>query len=211
VDRGDGDEERVKLPEERRVRRQVRLELAPRGRVADVRRQRAVPGEHTADGGVGDEDGTAGRMEQDGIDRLGPEAGNRQHLPTERRQRLAAQGREASAEAGQEPSRERLEPSSARSIDSGRADDGRELGLADRGETIGTEQAASAQRRHRPRGARRRAALREHGSEGDLVGAPSRPPALRPEPPDQRHVRPQQPGLDGIRRWPRYAPPAEHA
>jgi len=201
----------MKLLEQRGVRRQMRLEQAAGLLVSGLPRQQAVSRQDAADVRVRHEHRTAHRVEQDRVDRLGPESGNGEQLATQRRQRRSPQPAEPAVEPLQQPSRERLKPPRLDAVEPGGADGLPELGPTDGGQAFGTEEPARAQRRHRARRARPGRMLCEHGTDGDLVGGPSRPPALRPEASLERDVGTQQPCLHRIRRRPGNVPPAKTA
>jgi hypothetical protein len=187
------------------------LEERSRLLVAGPVGEKAVDREQAARVRVGDEYRTARRVQQDRVHGLGAEPDDRQHLPAQDEERRAAHAAEAAAEPLEQPARERLEPSRLESIGAGGPDQLGQRAFGERGEALGTEQPARAQRRHRAGGARPRGVLSQDGSHGDLVRSARRPPTLRPEPASQRDVEPQEPRLRRIHRRPRDLAPSEHA
>lgn len=85
--------------------------------------------QHAARGGVAESDRTSGRVEQDRVDGLGPEARDLQHLGAQRSERRAPHPVEAAAEALAEPRREAPYAPRREALRSSGADDGgRDLG-----------------------------------------------------------------------------------
>jgi hypothetical protein len=171
--------------------------------------EESVDGQQAARVRVGDEHRAARRVQQDRVHGLGTEPDDRQHLPAQGEERRAAHAFEAAAEALEEPPRERLQSARLEPIGPRGPDHLGQLAFGERGETLGTQQPARAQRGDRAGGARPRGVLGEDGADRDFKWSTGRPPALRPEAPRERHVEPQEPRLRGIRRRPRYLAPPE--
>jgi hypothetical protein len=208
---GHGDEQRVKLVEERRVRRQMGLEQPAGLFVPHAARQHAVTRQHAADVRVRHEHGAPGGVEQDRVHGLGSEPGHHQQLATQRYQRRQTQPGEPSTEPPQEPSCERVKPPRLHAMEASGPDHFRERAVADTGEAMRTEQPPPTQRRHGARRGRPGRMLGQHRADGDLIGRAPRPPVLRPEAPLERDIGPQQLRLDRIRRRSRNPSPAEDA
>src|ERR1051325_10321875 len=100
-------DERVQLVEERGIGRQVLLEERARLVVAGGGPQQAMPDEHAARVRVGNGYGTPRRVEENRVDGLRAEAGDREQFRAERPQGGASEAAEAAAEAGDEPGGER--------------------------------------------------------------------------------------------------------
>ena len=187
------------------------LEERPRVLVAGAVGEKAVDREQPARVRVGDEHRPARRVQQDRVHGLGAEPGDRQHLPAQGEERRAAHAAEAPAEPLEQPARERLESPCFESIGPRRANHLGQLPFGERGQGLGTQKPARAQRRHRAGGARPGCVLGQDGSHRDLVRSARRPPALRPEPALEGDVESQESRLRGIRRRPRDLAPAEHS
>ena len=142
--------------------------------------------------GVGDEDGAAGRIEKDRVDRLGPEAGHGEQLATKRAERRTAHADKPPAEAHEQPCREIAQPFRLEAVRSRRPDRLEQHAIGRGGERARVEQTSRAQRGHRARGLAPRGVLREDRPGGDLERAAPRPPALRPETTQQLAVETQQ-------------------
>jgi hypothetical protein len=187
------------------------LEERSRLLVARAGGEKAVDREQAARVRVGDEHRTARRVQQDRVHGLGAEPDDRQHLPAQGTERRAAHTAEAAAELLEQPAREGLEPPRLESVGAGGTDQLGQLAFGERGEALGTQKPARAQRRHRAGGARPRGVLGQDSSHRDFVRSARRPPSLRPEPSRERDVEPQEPRLRGIGRRPGNSAPAEHA
>lgn len=196
----DGDEQRVKLVEERGIGRQVALHEGPDRLVAGIAGKQAVAGQDPPGIRVGNEHWPAGRVEEDRVDRLGPEARHGEQLAAQRPQGRPPEARPATPEAAEEPAGEALQPAGLEPVGPRGTNNGSQRRFVQRGDPLGLQQPAVAQRGHRARGVRPRRVLREHGPHRDLVRCPARPPALVAEAPEQRGVQAQEPGLDGIAR-----------
>jgi hypothetical protein len=183
------------------------LEKRTRLLVAGALGQEAMTREEPARVGVGDEHRPVGRVEQDRVDGLGPQAVNREHLAAERLQRRPPHAGEAAPEALEQPAREGVQPPRLEPIRPGGANRLAELALAERGEPVRAEQAARAERLDRAGRARPRRVLREHGPHGHLVRRACWPPSLGSIAALQRDVEAQQPRLRRINRRTRNVSP----
>src|SRR5262245_49037711 len=130
----EGNEQRVEFVEERGIGRQVSFDEGARLLVTGLAPGETMSSQNPPRIGIGDEDGPAGRVEQNGVDRLRAEPGYAQQLAAQRGQRLAAQPLPAASEPFEQPHREvvnalRLEPIGPR-----RADHRREVADLDRDE-----------------------------------------------------------------------------
>jgi len=179
----------------------VRLDERARVFVSGGRGQQSLLRERTTRIGIGDEDGPVGRVEEDGVDGLGAEAGHAQQLPAQPAERRPAQPVKASLEARQQPFGERVQPPGLQTVGPGRADHLGQLGLRHGGQSRRRQQAARAQRDDRAGGVRPGGVLREDRARSDLEGGAPGPPVLRPMAAQQVAVQVQQPRLDGIVRW----------
>jgi hypothetical protein len=197
----------MELVEQDRVRRQMGLEERARLLVAGAVGHEPVTREEPARVGVGDEHRAVCRVEQDRVDGLRAQAGDRQHLAPEGLERRPSHAGEAAPEALEQPARERLQPPGLEAIGPGGADGLAQLPLAERGDPVRAEQAARAERADRARRVRPRRVLREHGPHGHLVGRACRPPSLGPMAALQRDVEAQQPRLRRIQRRTRNVSP----
>ena len=175
---GDGHQERVEFVEERRITRQLRLEQASQRLVADVGRHDPVAREHAARVGVRNEDGTTQRVEQDGIGRLGAEAGHGQELRPHRLERRRAQPVEAPAGSPQEEPGQRVEAPRLVTPGPGRPDELSQPRQRQPGEPPGREPARRAEIAYGPHDARPGGMLGQDGAHGDFEAAPCRPPTL---------------------------------
>ena len=195
---GDGHQQRMQLVEERGIRRQVGFEQRACILVPTAAGQEPVTCEHAARVGVGHEDGPAGRIEKDGIGRLGPEAGHGKHLASQGAERRATHGAEIAAEASEQPAGELDQPARLEPKSPGGADERFERRHRRGRQPFGNEQATGPQSGHRLGGAAPGRVLREDRAHGDLERCPGRPPALRPVMGQQRPVEPEQACLDRI-------------
>jgi hypothetical protein len=197
-----GHEERVKLVEQRGIGRQVPLDEGAHLLVPGPLRHEPVTGEHAPRVGVGDEDRATSGIEQDGVDRLGPEPGNAEQLLSKPPERDHAHCREPAVEAMEQEPREGLELARLQAMRAGRPHHGRQRGIADGVETVRIEELRGAKPRDRARRAGPRRVLGEHRAQGDLERRPARPPVLRTEPTLERTEETQQTDLDRVRRRP---------
>ena len=176
---GHGDQEGVEFVEERRITGEVLFQEVPERLVVPVGRYDPVSGQNPSRVGIGHVDWAAGRVEQNGVGRLGADPGHGQEIVAQGRERrlaesLQAAGRPDQEEPSQGEQAPRLEPSGARGTDEPADRRGR-LG----GPAPWLEPAGRAKIGDGPCGAGPGGMLGEHGADGDLEGAPCRPPALR--------------------------------
>ena len=197
----DHDEEGMQLVEERGIRRQMRLQECARRLVPGARRDQPVARQHASRIGVGHEDGTARRIQQDRVDGLGTEARHGAELGAQGREGRPTDPVEPPAEPREEPACEVTETARLQPVGARAADDAGKRGLRHGEEPARIEEPARAQRRDGTRRVRPRRVLREHGPGGDLVRAAARPPALRAEAAQEASVQAQQSRLDRITRW----------
>src|SRR5262249_4069401 len=162
-----------------------------------ARSDQPVAREHTPRVGVGHEDRTVRAVEEDRVHRLGPETRYAEELAAKLRERRAPQAGEAPIESSEEPACEVAQPSRLQAEGPCAANDARELRFPDGEEPPRLEQAFRSEGGDGPAGVRPRRVLSEHGADRDLVPAPARPPALRTERAEERHVHAQEPRFDG--------------
>ena len=205
---GHRDEQRVILVEERRVRRQMRLDERAGGFVVGARIDEAMPREHAPGVGVGDEHRSVSRIEQHRIRRLGAEPRHAQQVAPQSAERFRPETAKPSAEAIEQPARERLEMACLPAIRARRSDDLRERGLRNARERERCQQPPGPKRRDGARRSRPCRVLREHGADGHLVRRSRRPPALRPEAPGQGTMEAKQARFHPITRRARNPAPA---
>ena len=141
----DGDQERMELVEEPRVRRQMGLEELARGFVAEVGGEEAVPGENPARVRVRDEHRPPSRIQQNRVDGFRSEPRHAEQLAPERGERRAPQSVESAGDVGPEPARDGLQPSRLHPMRPGRPDQPGQLRLGHVIETPGDEQALRAE------------------------------------------------------------------
>src|SRR5438128_125096 len=167
------DEERVILVEQSGIGWQVCLDERARLVVARPAAEQAVTHEHAARVGVGHEDRTRGRVEQDRVSRLGPDPRHGEEVAAERRQREAPHRREGAPEAVEQPPREGSQAARFDARGAGRADGPGHLRLSARGEAPRPEKAARAKRGDGARGVGPGSVLGEDGAHRDLVRCPA--------------------------------------
>jgi len=194
----DGDEERVKLVEQRGIRGQMCLEEGPGLLVAGAGRQQTVADEHAADVRVGHEHGAAGRVEEDRIHGLRAEPGDGEQVPAKRAKGRATDTLPAPPVAAEQPPGEALQTTSLEPVGAGRPDHLGQPRLGLRGYVHGAQQPSAPQGPDCPRGIGPRRVLGQDGPDGDFVGRAARPPVLGAESPEQPYVEPEQAGLDRI-------------
>jgi hypothetical protein len=194
------DEQGVELVEQRGIGGKMSFQEGARVLVARRWRQQAMACEHPAGVGVGDEHRPAGRVEQDRVHGFRPEPGHPEHLSAELLERRPAQPIPAPAPALHEPGGQSLEPPCLHPVGARGADRLRQLGFGDLVQASRREPSPGAQGGDGARSAGPRRVLREHRAHGHLVGRSARPPVLRAEAPQQRHVQAEQPRLDRVGR-----------
>jgi hypothetical protein len=197
----DGDQQGVQLVEQRGVGGQVRLEERPGPLVVRAGRQQPVADQHPTGVGVGREDGTAGRVQEDRVGGLGSQTRHPQQLAPQRSQRRPAHRAELAREARQEPAGEGLQAVGLEPVRPGGAHERGQRGEARGGKPSRPQQAPRAQRPHGAGRARPGGVLGEDRPHGDLERGAGRPPALRAVMPQQRPVQAQQASLERIARW----------
>jgi len=188
----DPDQERVILVEEGRIVRQVGHEEGLDSLVAGVRIHEPVAGQDALGVGIDDEDRPAGRVERDGVCRLGPDARDPVELGTERGQREVEESPEAAPVARSHVLREgadspRLQPKRPRWTEQSG-----ELAGGQREHGAEVERARGAQACNRPLGVAPGRVLREDRSHDDLEARAGRPPVLRPVPTVEPVVKAEQ-------------------
>jgi hypothetical protein len=195
---GRGHQQRVELVEERGIGGQVRLEEGAGVLVPAAAGKQAMALEHPARVGVGHEDRPAGRVEQDRVGRLRPQAAETEQLAPQRRQRRPAERAEVAAAACEQPGGELEQPVGLEPVGAGGPDQPRQGGGRAGGQAPGRQQAARAQRGDRPCRSRPGGVLREDRADGDLERRAGRPPVLRAVMGEQAPVEPEQARLDRI-------------
>src|SRR5262249_2897297 len=175
---GHGHQKGVELVEEGRIARQVPFqEVAERLVVAPARHD-AVPRQYPPSVGIRHEDGPPGRVEQDGVGRLGPDPGHGQEIAAQWCEGGAAEPRRTAARPFQEKPREgeqapRLEPPGARG-----SDEPAERRRGKPGQPARLQATSRMEIADSASGAWPGGMLGKHGAHGHLERAPCRPPAL---------------------------------
>ena len=190
----------MQLVEEPGISRQMSFQEAAEILVACLRRNEAMASEHAPAIGVGHEDRPAGAVEEDGIRRLGADPWQSEQLPPEPGQRCPLEGRHAPAVAGQQPGREVAQPARLQAVGPGGADQSLKPRRGQRGQPGGSERASRPQVGDGALHSGPGGMLGQDGAHGDLEGAPGRPPPLRPESREERHVQAEEAALDRIPR-----------
>jgi hypothetical protein len=195
--RAHGNEEGVIVAEQLPIGRQVRFDERSERLGGRPRIDESMAAQYAACVVVDGKHGAAGRVEQDGIGRLRPEAPDRQQILPQRREGRAPHLVEASAETLEQPARECKQPAGGRPR---RRPGALQVGLGRRGQTRGVHEAAGTQRANGVRPLARWRGSGEDRAHGDLVRCPFRPGAPRAVAALQRDVEAKQPGLDPVAR-----------
>ena len=193
-------DERVQLGKQGGIGRQMSLHERARLLVAGLCGHEPMASEDAPRVGVGDEDGTVGGVEQDGVGGLGTEPGNGEELASQGAEGRHPQAGETSSEALDEPPREGLEPTRLQPVRARGPDHLGEGWLGEGGHAVGSQQAALPEGCDGAGGVRPRGVLGEDGAGRDLVRSTPGPPALGPKAREERDVKTEQPRLDGIGR-----------
>src|SRR5262245_56911923 len=189
---GHGDQKGVELVEKGRIGRQVPFQEVPERLVVAPVRHDAVPQQYPPRVGIRHEDGPPGRVEQDGVGRLGADPGHGQEIAAQWRERGPTEPLRTAARPFQEKPREgeqasRLEPPGARG-----SDEPAERRRGQPGQPARLEAASRVEIADGASGAGPGGMLGEHGAHGHLERAPCRPPALRAIARVQGRVEPEQ-------------------
>jgi len=204
------DQQRVILPEQGGVGRQMRLDEGADGLVARPRCDQAMARQDAPGVLVGHEDRTPRRIEKNGIGGFRPDSVHAQEVLPERAQGRAPHPLEAPLEAVDQPLGEGAQALGLLPEGPRRADGMGHVALGGGGEARGAQEAPHTQRAQGGGRAAPRGELDQNGAGGDLVAGASRPPALRTVAALQRGVEAQQAGLGGVaRRSGNPAPPGE--
>src|SRR5439155_24360033 len=141
----DGNEQGVKLVEERGIGRQVRLQPGAGFLVRRVRGNRAVAGQDAPGVRVRDEDGPADGVKQDRVGRFGTEPGDRQQARAQHRKVRLAHPVELPAVPIEQPASQRQKTPGLQPVGAGRPDHARELLLWQGGDALERQESPGAE------------------------------------------------------------------